>query len=99
MSAPVYVDPLFVAISRDSQARRVGDRNGHRWCHMWSDDLDALHAMAARVGMKRQWFQNKPGFPHYDLVPGRRWLALRFGAVERDLMDYLREKKAKGVLA
>lgn len=91
--AEVYVDQLFGAASRDPQARRVGARNGHRWCHMWSEDVQALHRIAHLIGMRREWFQDKPGFPHYDLTPGRRRLALVAGAVERDLMDWLREKK------
>jgi hypothetical protein len=47
--------------------------------------------------MKREWFQNKPCFPHYDLVPTRRAVAIRYGAVERELRDYLRERKGLSV--
>ena len=52
-------------------------------CHLTTDedDLDALHAFAARLGMKRSWFQPHPKMPHYDLTPGRREAALRLGAV------------------
>lgn len=79
----VYVDELFswpVRLTKTIQARRVAARNGGRWCHMWSEDLEALHAMARRIGMKREWFQNKQDFPHYDLVPSRRAKALELGA-------------------
>ncbi len=90
----VFVDMPFRAVARESQARRVGARNGHEWCHMWSDDIDALHQMARNIGMRREWFQNKPGgLPHYDLVPGRRRHAIALGAIERPLIDYLREKR------
>lgn len=68
----VYVDKPFILPSRESQAFRVGQRHGHRWCHMWADTLEELHAMAARIGMRRAWFQDKPSFPHYDLVPTRK---------------------------
>lgn len=61
---------------------------------MWSEDLDALHAMARRIGMKLAWFQNRPGFPHYDLVPSKRAAAIRLGAVEKPLIEYLRERQA-----
>ena len=90
---PVFVDLPFRAVAREAQARRVGARHGHQWCHMWSDDVEALHAMAAAIGMRREWFQDGR-FPHYDLVPSRRARAISLGAVERSFKDYLRERKA-----
>jgi hypothetical protein len=53
-------------------------------CHMFTDEIDltALHAMAARIGMRREWFQDKRSAPHYDLVPERRAAAVAAGAVE-----------------
>jgi len=92
-SAAVYVDEPFYCPSRHLLAYAVGSQYGHLWCHMWSDDLDALHVMAERIGMRREWFQNRPGFPHYDLLPPRRAAALRLGAVERQLSDWLWEKR------
>ncbi len=49
------------------------------WCHMVTDadTFDELHAMAAKIGLKRLWFQGD----HYDLTPKRREVALREGAV------------------
>ncbi len=65
-----------------AQAERVGARNGHRWCHLFSDklgpDFRELHDFAALIGMKRSWFQGD----HYDLTPGRRAAAVRAGAKE-----------------
>jgi hypothetical protein len=80
----VYVDTLvaFAASDPKSQAFRVGARNRHRWCHMIADTLEELHAMAARIGMKREWFQDKGRTPHYDLTPGRRAAAVKAGAIE-----------------
>lgn len=50
--------------------------------HLLADDLDELHAFAARLGMRRAWFQ--PGTPrsapHYDLSPARHAHALDLGA-------------------
>lgn len=62
---------------------------GHRVksCHMFTDELDltALHKMAADIGMKLDWFQDKPRTaPHYDLVESRRKLAISLGAIETD---------------
>lgn len=89
----VFVDELFTAKSSQSQAALTGSRHGHQWCHMWSEDLKALHAMALRIGLKREWFQDKKDFPHYDLVPPKRAAAVRCGAVEVSLADYLRARK------
>ena len=40
--AVVHVDRLRVHLSRHEPARRAGEEFGHRWCHMWSDDIEAL---------------------------------------------------------
>jgi hypothetical protein len=55
-----------------------------RWsggAHMLANDLDALHAMADKIGLKRAWFQDK-AFAHYDLTASKRRLALAEGAIE-----------------
>jgi ABC-type branched-subunit amino acid transport system ATPase component/chorismate mutase len=72
-----------------AQATRVGARNGHRWCHLFSNEtnptLPELHAFARRIGMQRAWFQSgRLGDGHYDLTPGRRAAALAAGAQELD---------------
>lgn len=54
------------------------------WSHMVSDTSeDELHAFAARLGLRRAWFQSRPkaSAAHYDLLPGKRDLAIQFGAV------------------
>jgi hypothetical protein len=88
----VYVDALKTTIAKDARTRRVGARSGHQWCHMWCEDLDRLHDLARRIGLHRGWFQNKPGFPHYDLTPSRRVQALAHGAVETSLRAWLFDK-------
>lgn len=50
-------------------------------CHMAADSLGELHAMAEVLGV-RQWFQDKPGRPHYDLAKSTRAKAVALGAVE-----------------
>lgn len=74
----VYVDeerdyPLSMIKGR---ARRYG----RRWCHLTADSVEELHEFAARIGMRRSWFQGH-GTPHYDMVPRRRERALEAGAV------------------
>lgn len=53
--------------------------------HLTTTDIDELHAMARKIGLKRAWFQDKT-FPHYDCQRRIRALAVAAGAVERDLM-------------
>lgn len=48
---------------------------------MRADTLEELHEMAERLGMRREWFQDKPGAPHYDLIPEAREQAIVFGAI------------------
>lgn len=59
---------------------------GQLWCHMAADNLDELHAFAERLGCRRAWFQCPPKvwYPHYDLAPSRRILAVELGATEVD---------------
>lgn len=51
-------------------------------CHLIADTNEELHAFAARLGMKRSWFQPAASGPHYDLVASKRALAVKLGAVE-----------------
>lgn len=67
----VYVDDLF-----DYGNRGV-------WCHMATDnfgDMNELHDMAKVIGLRREWFQDHPLHPHYDLIPSKRYLAVQAGA-------------------
>jgi predicted kinase len=49
------------------------------WCHMATDgSWDELHAFAARLGLRRAWFQGD----HYDLPPHGRAAAVALGAEE-----------------
>ncbi|RYZ63047.1 MAG: DUF4031 domain-containing protein [Chitinophagaceae bacterium] len=53
-------------------------------CHLLADTEEELHEMAAKIGMKRSWFQvgGKAEMPHYDLVASRRKRAVALGAIE-----------------
>jgi len=50
--------------------------------HLVSDISNAeLHRFAKKIGLKREWFQDKKGHPHYDLITERKTnLALLHGA-------------------
>lgn len=69
----VYCDPMIPCVP-----------NGRwRWtksCHMFSDNMDELHSMAARIGLKRSWFQDGR-IPHYDLNEQRRVAAVTAGVI------------------
>lgn len=67
-----------------------------KWAHMWSNDLDELHAMADRIGLKRSWFQTKNArFPHYDITPSKRALALKYGAEFMPLKDWIMKQQPR----
>lgn len=52
-------------------------------CHLLADTVEELHAMAERIGLRRDWFQSH-GMPHYDICREKRQLAISAGAREID---------------
>lgn len=94
----VYVDEIL-DWTPIAQAR--GLRHTH-WCHLTADTEQELHAFAARLGLRRSWYQRKGpndvGW-HYDIVPSKRAQAVRLGAREVDhgfiaqLMDQRRRER------
>lgn len=57
-------------------------------CHMIADTLPELHAMADRIGLKREWFQPLSS-PHYDVSLSRRALAIAAGARVVDRWEFV----------
>jgi hypothetical protein len=53
-------------------------------CHMVADSLGELHFFARRLSLKPEWFQDKPGRPHYDVSKNKREAAVFWGAIETD---------------
>lgn len=53
-------------------------------CHMIADSDGELHAMAAKIGVARRWWQSpeKTSGSHYDIALSKRALAVQLGAVE-----------------
>lgn len=67
-------------------ARARGLRHTH-WCHLTADTEEELHAFAARLGLRRSWYQKKSPTDyrwHYDITPPKRAQAVRMGAQEVD---------------
>lgn len=54
------------------------------WCHLVADSLNELHEFAGQLGLKRQWFQDRGFYPHYDVTVAVRMKALRCGAIDAD---------------
>ena len=65
---PVYIDECKLAF------------RGRQWCHLVADTLEELHAFAARLGLRRDWFQHKTLYPHYDITLSVRLKAVELGA-------------------
>lgn len=93
-TAGLYVDEVteYPACMLRAHIRRVSTRWSHLWCDAGREE--ALHALAARIGMKRQWFQDRDGFPHYDLVPRRREMAVKLGVLEMSLRAWIKKRRA-----
>lgn len=70
----VYVDDM-------RRRARVG-RLVATWSHLTADTREELHAFAAKLGLKRSWFQEPdiPGLWHYDVTETKRQQAIRLGA-------------------
>jgi hypothetical protein len=82
----IFIDPLQRTLP--CQETGWGYKN---YCHLFAESVDELHRFAVdTLGLKREYFQDLKGFPHYDLTKTKRGLALRNGAVEissRDLVE------------
>lgn len=75
----VYVDNAFEIIA----VPKKWDGGGH----LQADTDEELHEFAAKLGLKRSWFQEKKDCPwhnHYDLTANKRRQAIELGAVDED---------------
>ena len=92
----IMVDELV----RHPQAKLACFRPGA--CHLTVDGtspehIEALHDFAAKIGMRRAWYQPKSS-PHYDLVKAKRDKALAAGAVFVGAIDQARARMARRAL-
>lgn len=90
----VYVDtPIEYAREPAGYVGRA--RAEAKWCHMIADTPAELHAMADSIGLRRDWAQtSKAGDLHYDLVPTKRWLAMKYGAIALNRHDFVKKLRA-----
>lgn len=67
---------------------------GRRWAHLVSDrSIDELHAFAAELGLRREWFQGD----HYDVPTEVRDQAVGLGAQEVTAAELVRRLRASGL--
>jgi len=67
---------------------------GRRWAHLVSDaDYAELHDFAARLGLRREWFQGD----HYDVPAHVRERALALGAQEVGARELVLRLRAAGL--
>lgn len=66
------------------------------WCHMQADAIDELHAFAARIGLKREWFQpgSRPEAAHYDVTKTKRAEAIAAGAISETWREGAERRRA-----
>ncbi len=96
----VFVDKIFEYPL--SYVKKEARKFGKKWCHMITDGkLKELHDMAERIGLRKAFFQSSKhgsSSPHYDLIPSKRTLAIRYGAIEiseRKLVSIIKENREK----
>lgn len=57
--------------------------------HMIADTPEELHAMAAKLGLMKKWFQDDASVPHYDIAQTKKMQALALGAVELGRREFV----------
>lgn len=87
----VYVDELQ---RWPTKIRRLRDGA----CHLTADTVEELHAFAASLGLRREWYQPLSS-PHYDLTPAKRQRAIELGAAFVPAKEQARRRlAARGAL-
>lgn len=77
----VWVDNFGVPAKVEDKA--TGRSYAGRWSHLFADSKEELHEFAAKLGLKREWFQDKGDHLwHYDVTAAKRRKAVALGAQE-----------------
>lgn len=64
-------------------------------CHLTTDGpLEELHEFAARLGLRREWFQEHRLAPHYDLTIKLRARAIERGAIEVSAREQAKRRRS-----
>lgn len=88
----VYVDNASIP----ADVTNGGIVHSSRWCHLTADSSEELMAFARRIGLRPAWVQ-APGtaLEHFDVTDGKRWAAVRAGAVEITWREAAAQVEAK----
>ncbi|WP_189040986.1 DUF4031 domain-containing protein [Micromonospora sonchi] len=87
---------MTVYVDNFRRPARVGRISG-RWSHLTADTEQELHDFAAKLGLRRDWFQTckRPCHSflpcvhwHYDVVDAKREEAIRLGAKGIDIREF-----------
>jgi len=70
----VYIDALLSCVPNKKW-------RWHHSAHLFADTDEQLHNFAARLGLKKIWFQDDGYFPHYDLTARKHAQAATLGAL------------------
>ena len=74
----VYVDDASIQADVPNAGRTISSR----WSHLMADSLEELIAFATGpLGLRLAWLQDKKSGVHFDVTAGKRWQAIRLGAV------------------
>jgi hypothetical protein len=69
---------------------------GIEWSHLVADTPDELHEAAARLGLRREWAQDKGRTLHYDLPEHLRLRAIELGVAIGITWRELARRRANG---
>ena len=75
---------------------------GKRWSHLTADTEEALHEFAAKIGLRREWFQpssTRPEAHHYDVTDSKRDEAILAGAIPETTEEGARRRRARRAAA
>jgi len=94
---PVYVDDFL--IPADVKDYTNGDKViSSQWSHLTADTTEELHAFAARLGMRRDWFQPAKVYPDNEYT--RRVCPEKIGTTRpgsRDHYDVTARVRARAI--
>jgi len=74
----IYVDtPIMYGITECPMRGKCGNA----WAHLLTNgQVDALHTMAAKLGLRRDFFHGRGNVPHYDITADQVAEAIALGA-------------------